>query len=136
MKTKTLPAHRIIVNVDENSIQLQEKKIQLIAQECGSISGELVFTGYELGEFNVAILNHFQCTNEFDVKQLIKQATMTAWELGYDLFLSNKTDSLFKDCGFESFRSNNREIYCAELTWNAFEKMNVQSISSFINSQN
>ena len=136
MKTETLTTDKFIVKIDDRNIQLHEKEIQLIIQEHGLTTGEIQFQGYNLGEFNVATLKYFHCSNETEAKQLIKRATMIAWELGYDLFLSNKNEEIFKECGFKLFQNYNREIYCAELTWNAFERINESSITSFINRQN
>ena len=134
MKTETLQAN-ITVNIEKSLIQLNQEKVK-INFENQSANGELEFAGYNLGEFRIAVLQHLTYGKENDAQQLIKQATMLAWELGYDLLISSKALTLLLQNGFQKLNSGNNIIYGAELTWNAFKKVNPASITNFINNQN
>lgn len=136
MKTQTELTNKITVKVEENQIQFNEKKVKLVAKNENLIQGNIEFSGFTFGGIKVAILNSLSYTNDTIGQQLITQASMLAWELDYELFISTQKNGLLSQCGFQSIRTDTQEIYCTELCWNAFGKVNVLSLTNLIQQKN
>lgn len=129
MKTETAFTNKFVVKVEENRIELNEKTVKLFLKGENTEENEIEFTGYTMGKLNVAIFKKYRYQDKSMAQQLITQAKMVAWELGYDIFLSHDNDDTFPQCGFETFSQNKHNFYCAELSWNAFKKLAAKSIN-------
>ena len=136
METKTFEANKVSIQINENTIQLNEKIVELVVENNNAVSGKIQFRGYCFPGLKVATLIQLDCTDTKLAKQLITQATMVAWEMEYELFISTKQSKLFTQCGFQSFVVNSNELFCAELSWNAFNKISVANVAMFLHRQN
>ncbi|MFA9388225.1 MAG: hypothetical protein ACERKD_00370 [Prolixibacteraceae bacterium] len=127
MKNAALYNGNINIMVEESLSQFKNQGAKYILQNESS-NYELEFAGYTFEGIKVAILQNLNIEEEIVAQQFIKQATMLAWELGYELFISAKSSEILLKYGFQVFQHNNNEIYCTELTWNAFSKVNIEGL--------
>lgn len=136
MKTVTLPSDDLIVKIEEPNIELNEKTVRLIVKESNTENSEIAFHGYSIGKYKIALLQYMHCKAQPMARKLITQATMIAWELGYDLFLSKNDNGVILECGFYPMNKSSQPFYATELSWNAFEKISPSDLNTFLSNLN
>lgn len=132
MKTEAMHAN-LEVKIEQNSVQIDENRIKLVLKDDNNFASTLVFAGYSLDGLKIALLKGMRWSEKEIAIYLLKQASMLAWELGYELLIASKPSNILRENGFEVIKCNENEIYCAELTWNALNKIGTSSIANFIN---
>ena len=97
----------------------------------GEKQGELKFSSQIISEMKTAIIHHFWSNDEESAAELLKEATMYAWETGFELMFGTVAPDLLSANGFQKVTDAAQQIYCSELTWNALTRFNLNEILPF-----
>lgn len=133
------------LSVSKTNFQLQVKElkseefkeqflIELLWK--GKKQGEIQFAGVCISNINIALINHCWFSDRKIADLLLKETTMFAWEMGFELMVGSVSFSNLQNCIFKKLTFSSHEIFCAELSWNALEKIDLRHMLTFIYCQN
>ena len=93
----------------------------------GEKQGGLIFSTCVISNIKTAVINHFWSNDSESANALLKEAAMYAWETGFELMFGTIDPERLLANGFVEV-TNAQSVYCAELTWNAFNRFSFDKI--------
>ena len=123
MKNKLVAKKPIQIFTSEINTGDSKNQIQVQALLNGNKQGEIKFTGFTISNIKTAVINFVWFNNSESANELIKEATMCAWEMGFEIMIGSDSSHYLENNGFHKISLSSHEFYCSELTWNAIEKI-------------
>lgn len=127
--------HIQILIKESNSNELKNQYIFEISEE-GYKYGEIIISEINISDIKAAVINHCWFSDTIAADALLKEATMRAWEMGFELMIGTCSSAQLKNNGFKKLTLSSQEIFCTELTWNALERVDLKCKISFNFSNN